>query len=147
MNGCDPTPREAKALSKWTTMDARVMIWILGSIVPHLVLNLRPYKTTADVWKCLHKFYHQNSTARRFQVEYEMTNFTQGSLSIEEYFSGFQKLWANYTDIVYENVPVFALSVVQVVDETSKRDQFLMKLHSEFEIARSHLMNRLWMHV
>jgi hypothetical protein len=41
-----------------------------------------------------------------------MTNFTQESLSIKEYFSGFQNLWADYLDIVYANVPVAALSVV-----------------------------------
>ena len=40
-----------------------------------------------------------------------MANFTQGSLSIEEYFSGFQTLWADYCDIVYANVPTTALSL------------------------------------
>ncbi|XP_068639437.1 uncharacterized protein [Aristolochia californica] len=71
-----------------------------------------------------------------------MSNFTQGTIYIEEYISGFQNLWADYADIVYENIPVSALSVVQVVDETSKKDQFLIKFLSEFEIAHSHLMNR-----
>ncbi|XP_068657980.1 uncharacterized protein [Aristolochia californica] len=122
-------------------MDARVMIWILGSIEPHLVLNPRPYKTASDTWNYLHKVYHQTSMARRFQVEYEMEIFTQGGPSIAEYFLGFQNLWADYTDIVYENVLVAALYVVQVVHETCKRDQFLMKLRPEFEIAQSHLMN------
>jgi hypothetical protein len=70
-----------------------------------------------------------------------MTNFTQESLSIEEYFSGFQNLWANYSDIVYANVPAAAFSTVQAVHETSKKDQFLMKLCSDFKTARSNLMN------
>ncbi|XP_068667744.1 uncharacterized protein [Aristolochia californica] len=118
------------------------MTWILGSLEPHLVPNLRPYKTAANMWHYLHKIYRQTSTARRFQVEYELANFTQGSCSIEEYFSGFQNLWADYTDIVYEDVPAAAVSAVQTVHDTSKRDQFLMKLRPEFEIARSHLMNR-----
>jgi len=52
-----------------------------------------------------------------------MTNFTQGSLSIEEYFSSFQNLWANYSDIVYANVPVTALSVIQTMHKTSKRGE------------------------
>jgi hypothetical protein len=71
-----------------------------------------------------------------------MATFTQGSLSIEEYFSGFQNLWADYSYIVYANVPVAALSAVQVVHDTSKRDQFLMKLRSDFETTRFNLMNR-----
>ncbi|KAF5445816.1 hypothetical protein F2P56_031503 [Juglans regia] len=70
-----------------------------------------------------------------------MANFTQGSLSIEEYFLGFQNLWTDYSNIVYANVTAAALSGVQAVHETSKRDQFLMKLRSDFETARSNLMN------
>ena len=71
-----------------------------------------------------------------------MANFTQGSLSIEEYFSSFQTLWATYCDIVYANAPTAALSTVREVHSTSKRDQFLMKLRPDFEIARSNMMNR-----
>ena len=117
------------------------MTWILSSVEPHLVLNLRPYKTVAAMWNCLHTVYNQDNSARRFQLEYEMTNFTQGSLSIEEYFSGFQTIWTDYSDIVYANVPAAALSAVQAVHATSKRYQFLMKLRPDFEIARSNMMN------
>jgi hypothetical protein len=70
-------------------MDAWVMTWIFSSVEPHLVLNSRPYKTAATVWNYLNKVYNQDNTTRRFQLEHEMATFTQGSLSIEEYFSGF----------------------------------------------------------
>ncbi|RVW68108.1 Retrovirus-related Pol polyprotein from transposon RE1 [Vitis vinifera] len=66
------------------------MTWILSSVEPHLVLNLRPYKTVAAMWNYLHTVYNQDNSARSFQLEYEMANFTHGSISIEEYFSGFQ---------------------------------------------------------
>ena len=56
-------------------------------------------------------------------------------------FSGFQTLWVDYSDIVYANVPVEALSAIQTVHVTSKWDQFLMKLRPDFEIARSNMMN------
>ena len=65
------------------------MAWILSSIQPHLVLNLRPYKIVTDMWNDLHTVYNQDNSARHFQLEYEMANFTQGSLSIEEYFFWF----------------------------------------------------------
>jgi hypothetical protein len=93
------------------------------------------------MWNYLNKVYNQDNTARRFPLEYEITNFTQGSLFIEEYFSGLQNLWANYSDIIYANVSATALSVVQAVHETSKRDQFLIKLCSDFEIVHSNMMN------
>ncbi|XP_041015494.1 uncharacterized protein LOC121258174 [Juglans microcarpa x Juglans regia] len=141
IDGSDPAPSDVEALSKWEIKDAQLMTWILSSVETHLVLNMRPYKTAADTWNYLNKVYNQDNTAQCFQLEYEMANFTQGSLSIEEYFSGFQNLWADYSDIVYANVLAAALFAVQVVHETSKRDQFLMKLCSDFEIAHSNLMN------
>ncbi|RVX16305.1 Retrovirus-related Pol polyprotein from transposon RE1 [Vitis vinifera] len=45
IDGSNPAPRDAEALSKWEMKDARVMTWILSSVEPHLVFNLRPYKT------------------------------------------------------------------------------------------------------
>ncbi|XP_031278050.1 uncharacterized protein LOC116136498 [Pistacia vera] len=141
IDGSALAPQGVEALSKWEIKDAWVMTWILSSVEPHLVLNLKPYKTTTAIWNYLNTVYNQDNFARRFQLEYEMANFTQGSLSIEEYFSGFQTLWADYSDIVYANVPVAALSAVQAVHATSKRDQFLMKLRRDLEIARSNLMN------
>lgn len=51
-------------------------------------------------------------------------------------------MWAEYTDIVYADLTPESLSSVQFVHETTKRDQFLMKLRSEFEGIRSNLMHR-----
>ena len=128
IDGSVPAPQGAEALSKWEIHDARVMTWLLSLVESHLVLNLRPYKTAAAMWTYLNTVYNQDNSAKRFHLEYEMANFTQGSLSIEEYLSGFQTLWADYCDIVYANVPTAALSAVREVHATSKRDQFLIKL-------------------
>ena len=142
IDGSVLAPQGAEALSKWEIHDARVMTWLLSSVESHLILNLRPYKTAAAMWTYLNTVYNQDNSAKRFHLEYEMANFTQGSLSIEEYFSGFQTLWADYCDIVYANVPTKTLSTVREVHATRKRDQFLMKLQPNFEITRSNLMNR-----
>ena len=87
------------------------------------------------MWNYLHMVYNQDNCARRFQLENEMANFTQGSLSIET-------LWTNYSDIVYANVLAATLYAIQAVHATSKQDQFLMKLRPNFEIARFNMMNR-----
>jgi hypothetical protein len=46
IDGSDPAPTETKDLAKWMVKDACVMSWILGSVDPLIVLNLRPYKST-----------------------------------------------------------------------------------------------------
>lgn len=62
------------------------MTWILGSIDPFIVLNLKPYKTTKAMWDYLQKVYNQDHSARRFQLEHEIANYSQGGFSIQDYF-------------------------------------------------------------
>jgi len=45
-------------------------------------------------------------------------------------------------DIIYANLSIEGHISVQQVHETSKRDQFLMKLRSDFEGIRSNLMKQ-----
>jgi len=118
------------------------MSWVLGSVDPNIVLNLRPYKTAATMWNYLKKVYNQNNAARRFQLEHDIALFKQDSLPISDFYSQFMNLWAEYTDIVYADLTPEGLSSVQSVHETTKRDQCLMKLRSEFEGIRSNLMHR-----
>ncbi|KAJ0014387.1 hypothetical protein Pint_21634 [Pistacia integerrima] len=112
--GVNKAPTDVSKLAQWQTKDARVMTWILGSVDPIIVLNLRPYKTAKSMWEYLKKVYNQDNIARRSQLEYEISSYTQED----------------------------SLSVVQEIHAQSKRDQFLMKLRPEFEAIRSNLMNR-----
>ncbi|KAG6670394.1 hypothetical protein CIPAW_01G307800 [Carya illinoinensis] len=118
------------------------MSWILGSIDPHIILNLRSFKNARDVWNHLKWLYTQNNVAKRFQLELEMSNFSQGALSVEEFYSGFCNLWTEYTDTVSTSIPTRSLADIQAVHEASMRAQFLMKLRPEFEFKRANLMNR-----
>ena len=142
IDGADPAPTDPTKLGEWKIKDARVMTWLLGSINPLIGLNLRPYKIAKATWDYLQKIYNQDNSARRFHLEYKIANYSQGDLSIQDYYFGFQNLWAEFKDIVYAKIPAESLSVIQQVHEQSKRDQFLMKLCSEFESVHSHLMNR-----
>ena len=100
------------------------------------------YKTAKYMWGYLKKVYNQDNTTKRFQLEYDIANYSQGNLSIQDYFSRFQSLWAEFVDIVYAKVPTASLCFVKEVHEQSKRDQFFMKLRLEFEAISSNVMNR-----
>lgn len=97
------------------------MTWILGSVDQTLVPNLRPYKTSKDMWEYLKKVYNQDNSAKRFQLEYEIAKYSQGDLYVQEFFSGFQNLWAEYVDIIYAEVPKESF---QKVHEQSKKISF-----------------------
>ncbi|KAH7522546.1 hypothetical protein FEM48_Zijuj07G0149900 [Ziziphus jujuba var. spinosa] len=85
----------------------------------------------------------QENSARHFQLELELSEYCQGNLSIQDYYSGFLNLWAKYKELIYASVPAQGLPILQQVHEVSQSDQFLMKLQREYEPVRVNLMSRI----
>ena len=129
-------------LEAWETKEAQIMSWMLGAVEPQFFLHLKPYKTAQDMWGYLKRIYHQENSARRFQLEHDIAQYCQGQMTVQEYYSGFFVLWTEYTDIAYATLTGETLSGIQEVHKITQRDQFLMKLRPEFETMRSNLMNR-----
>ncbi|KAF1879900.1 hypothetical protein Lal_00022804 [Lupinus albus] len=142
LDNVSKVPTEKTVLDAWETKDAQIITWILNSIDPHMINNLRSFYTAQEMWNYLKRIYNQNNSAKRFQLELEITNYKQDDLSIQEYYSGFLNLWAEHYAIIHANVPKTSLAAVQEVYNTSGRDQFLMKLCLEFEVVRGSLLNR-----
>ncbi|KAF7143753.1 hypothetical protein RHSIM_Rhsim05G0128700 [Rhododendron simsii] len=137
-----PKPTQNAEKAKWESNDAKVITWILSSVDSKIVLNLRSYTCAKDMWAYLKKIYNQDNPARRFQLELDISEYSQGTMSIQEYYSGFIIIWAEYKELVYANVSIEGLKTLQAVHEITQRDQFLMKLRHEFEPVRSNLMSR-----
>ncbi|XP_050889246.1 uncharacterized protein LOC127094459 [Lathyrus oleraceus] len=135
-------PTEKTALDAWETKYAQIITWILNSIYPQMINNLRSFSTAQEMWNYLKRIYNQENSAKHFQLELEIANYKQGALSIQEYYSGFLNIWTKHSSIIDANVPKTSLVVVQEVYNTSERDQFLMKLRLEFEVVRGALLNR-----
>lgn len=143
LDDSDPKPTDEKLLAKWEVKDWQIMTWILGSVDAQFILNLRPYKTAKEMWLYLKKIYLQENSARRFHLEHEISQFVQGTLSIQDYYSQFTSLWTDYAAIIYADLPAASLSSIQEIHKTSQRNQFLMKLRPQFETVRSNLMSRV----
>lgn len=142
IDGSSAAPEARAALDAWETKDAQIISWILGSIEPHMINNLRSYSTAKEMWDYLKRIYNQDNTAKRFQLELEIANYHQGNLSIQDYYSGFLNLWTEHFAILHVNVPKTLLTDIQEVYAISQRDQFLIKLLSEFEVVRAALLSR-----
>jgi hypothetical protein len=130
----------------WEVKDNQIMSWILGSMESHLILPLRPHRSTQTMWNYLKQVYKQDNNVRRFQLELVIANYTQGDLSVQDYYFDFLILWNDYSDIVAATVSIegleAGLAIVQLVHKASQRDQFLMKLRHDFEANRASLVNR-----
>ncbi|KAL6331546.1 hypothetical protein AAG906_011486 [Vitis piasezkii] len=93
------------------------MSWLLGSVEPHIVTYLRPHRSAQSMWAYLKKVYHQDNDAHRFQLEHAITMFQ------------------------HADVPIAALSTIQTIHTTTRRDRFLMKLCPNMN-HRSSFLNR-----
>lgn len=84
------------------------------------------------MWDYLTKIYNQENVGRNFHFELELSQYSQGNKSIQEYHSEFVNLWTEFIALVYAKVPDEAPAAIQKVYNDSQRDQFLIKLHKDF---------------
>lgn len=131
---------DPQEFSSWKVSDAKIASWLLNTIEPYMVNNLREF-TIAKKWGYFWQIYYQDNFVQKFQLELDIANYWQ-NLSFEQFFSGFLNLWSNYSGLVHSKVPKDVLPTIEVVHSESQRDQFLMKLRPEFESARAGLINR-----
>ncbi|KAJ8755302.1 hypothetical protein K2173_019100 [Erythroxylum novogranatense] len=83
IDGTNTKPTDSIKVAEWEAHDARVKSWLVQTMEPAIAVNLRPYKTAKGMWDYLKKVYDQKNSARRFQLEYDISNYTQGNLSFE----------------------------------------------------------------
>jgi hypothetical protein len=126
-------PTDEKELAQWEVKDAKVISWLLGTLEPHLVTNLRCFTTAQAMWVYLHRIYHQDHNARKFQLKMEINTYTQGNLTIEQFYYAFINIWSENSIIIHSKVYTATLAALQMVHAERQHDQFLMKLHLEFE--------------
>jgi len=91
---------------------------------PHLILSLRPYRSAKAMWDHLTQVYNHDNNARRFQLKLAIANYTQGDLSIQDYYSGFLTLWNDYSDLVTAKISAEGVLAVQQVHKINQHDQF-----------------------
>ena len=118
------------------------MTWILSSVEAHFILNLRPYKIAKEMWDYLKRCIIKRTQLGDFNWNMRWLILHKGVSQLRNIFLVFKIFWTEYSNIIYAGISEEALFVVQKMHETNKRDQFLMKLRSKFEVTRSNLMNR-----
>ena len=123
LDGSSTAPIDPTKLSSWESRDAKITSWLLISVEPHMVNNLRGFTIVKTIWDYLRRIYYQDNFSRKFQLELNIGNYRQGNLSIEQFYSGFINLWSDYSGLVHSQVPKAALAALQAVHSESQRDQ------------------------
>ena len=85
--------------------------------------------------------FSQGNRPKVYNLQQEISQITQGQLSVTEYYSKFKKLWDQL--IHYEPLPACtygAMKILSIAHEKSYVMRFLMGLSESFEKVRSHIL-------
>lgn len=85
------------------------------------------------MWDSLAHIYSQDNKASQYQLELDLSEYCQGTKSVQEYYSRFVSHSAEYDEIVYIDLSDAEVSTLQKFQKKKQRDQFLMKLRKEYE--------------
>ena len=77
MDGFEPKPEEDdKKISAWKNKDAIIKTWLLGSIEPHFILDLKPCNFAREMCDYFKMIYQQGNAARQFHLELDINQFS-----------------------------------------------------------------------
>ncbi|GAV70887.1 UBN2_3 domain-containing protein [Cephalotus follicularis] len=112
-----------------------VMYWLVQSIEPSLSKQYIALNTSKDVWDTIAEHYSgENNYARGNDIRNECSGFSQGSLSLVEYYSKLTYMWQkldSYCSFIPTN-PIDVVAFQRYMDKLRVWD-FLAGLNPEYD--------------
>ncbi|XP_075084341.1 uncharacterized protein LOC142167877 [Nicotiana tabacum] len=85
---------------EWETCNTIVFSWIMNTVSQNLVSGIA-YATDAHlVWKDLKERFDKVNRVRIFQLHREIATISQGTDSVDTYFTKLKELWSEYDALV-----------------------------------------------
>ncbi|XP_075651855.1 uncharacterized protein LOC142622291 [Castanea sativa] len=125
----------------WESCNTMVLSWLINSMHVDVSSSIMYCETAREMWLELQHVFSQGNGPKVYNLQQEISQITQGQLSVTEYYSKFKKLWDQL--IHYEPLPTCtcgAMKILSIAHEKSYVMRFLMGLNESFETARSHIL-------
>lgn len=88
-----PNLLDNEGSAKWVIKNAKIKTWFMESVENSIAVNLSTLCTEHAMWEYLKRIYKQSNEARMCQLEQEISNLTQDSSGIQEFYSAMMLLW------------------------------------------------------
>ncbi|GAA0157244.1 hypothetical protein LIER_38422 [Lithospermum erythrorhizon] len=115
-----------------------VIPWLLHSVDREIAESIIYCKTTAEMWNQLKTRYLQTNHATLYQLQRDLALTSQGSRSISVYFTQFQKLWDEYTNMI-ECMDEYAIHVRKILQHQQIM-QLLIGLNECYNVVRGNIL-------
>ena len=125
-------------VQSWSRCNEIVVSWIVNCVSPRIATSMVYRKTAKEVWKKLQNMFSQGNGPRVYQLQKDLASFSQGELSVTEYFTNLSILWDELQN--YEPFPTCSCEkcvchINEKISNIHHREvvmQFLMGLNDSF---------------
>ncbi|XP_074298881.1 uncharacterized protein LOC141629850 [Silene latifolia] len=131
----------------WDTCNSFLISWIMHNVEKQIKRSVMYVKTAKEIWDYLQTQFSVSNGARKFRLNKDLDDFSQGDKSINEYFTELRILWQSL-EMVIDWPPVTQVTAevnAWLTTQHKERDeiklfQFLHGLNSSYAIMRSHVL-------
>ncbi|KAL8143691.1 hypothetical protein V2J09_016723 [Rumex salicifolius] len=127
---------------QWRRCNSMVIAWLLHSVDKEIAETLLYYDTAADIWADLKQRFGQPSLARTYQVQKELFNISQGTVSVSSYYTKFKRIWDEY--FVLAELPKCGscgiLGPIPQMIANQQVLQFLVGLNESYNALRANVL-------
>ncbi|XP_021911611.1 uncharacterized protein LOC110825461 [Carica papaya] len=88
----------------WSRCNSMVISWLLNAVVKDIVDSLFYLENAQAIWSDLQHRFQQSNAPRIFQLKKFMNTFTQGSLTMNTYYTKMKTMWDELK--TYQPAPV-----------------------------------------
>lgn len=125
----------------WVRSNHMTTSWILNSIAKELHCSMIYADFASAIWKELKNRFEQSNCPRIFQMNKEVLNCTQGTLTVSAYFSKFKGLWDSLAEHTPANTCTCGGSAALVKSLNRQHVMiFLMGLNDSFSHTRGQIL-------
>ncbi|XP_022859081.1 uncharacterized protein LOC111379875, partial [Olea europaea var. sylvestris] len=142
VNGkCEKPDSESKNFDQWNRVDCMVRSWTLNSISKEIVEAFIFTTSAKELWDELNERYGECNGPLLYQLQREISSMTQGSMTVEKYFTNLKKLWDEIACLMPS--PVCTCGAAKEVSDSAsfnKLMQFLMGLNDTYDNVRNQVL-------
>lgn len=88
-----PEGNDPILLSSWRRNDSVVRSWLLNSVSKDIVASIIHGGSVSVIWSNHKLRFQQSNGPRQYHLKKQLTNLTQGSFIVIQYFTKLKSLW------------------------------------------------------
>ncbi|XP_074310059.1 uncharacterized protein LOC141644442 [Silene latifolia] len=131
----------------WDTCNCLLITWIMHNVDQPIKRSVMCTRTAKEIWDYLQTQFSVSNGARKFRLNKELDDLSQGDKSICEYFTELRILWQNI-EIMSDWPPVTQVTTeinawldAQIKEQNERKlFQFLNGLNPSYTTMRSHIL-------